>query len=76
MSSIESPIPDRQQIGFQLPPLLLLSWARGQVQILFHDLLDLPCDLAANFTRMLERPSVEKLLAYENDVSERFAKTA
>jgi hypothetical protein len=31
---------------------------------------------AAHFKRMQERPSVKKLLAYENEVNERFAKTA
>ena len=32
--------------------------------------------VAAHFKRMLERPSVKKLLAFENDVNEGFAKTA
>jgi glutathione S-transferase len=33
-------------------------------------------NVAAHFQRMLERPSVKKLLAYENEVNERFARTA
>jgi hypothetical protein len=32
--------------------------------------------IAAHFERMQERPSVKKLLAYENEVNERFGKTA
>jgi len=33
-------------------------------------------NVAAHFKRMQERPSVKKLLAYEKEVNERFAKTA
>ena len=32
--------------------------------------------VAAHFKRMQERPSVKKLLAYEKEVNEGFAKTA
>jgi glutathione S-transferase len=33
-------------------------------------------NVAAHFKRMQERPSVKKLLAYEKEVNEGFAKTA
>ena len=33
-------------------------------------------NVAAHFKRMLERPSVKKVLAYEKEVNEDFAKTA
>jgi hypothetical protein len=33
-------------------------------------------NVATHFKRMLERPSVKKLLAFEKEVSESFAKTA
>ena len=33
-------------------------------------------NVAAHFQRMQERPSVKKLLAYEKEVNEGFAKTA
>jgi hypothetical protein len=32
-------------------------------------------NVAADFKRMLERPSVKKLLAFDKEVNERFAKT-
>ena len=36
----------------------------------------LPLDFPAHFKRMQERPSVKKLLAYEKEVNEGFARTA
>jgi hypothetical protein len=33
-------------------------------------------NIAAHFKRLQERPSVKKLLAYEKEVNEAFAKTA
>jgi hypothetical protein len=33
-------------------------------------------NVAAHFKRMLQRPSVKKVLAYEKEVNEGFAKTA
>ena len=38
-------------------------------------LSDFP-NVAAHFKRMRDRPSVKKLLAYEKEVNEEFAKTA
>ena len=39
------------------------------------DISDFP-NVAAHFKPMQERPSVKKLLAYEKEANERFAKTA
>jgi len=33
-------------------------------------------NVAAHFKRMQERPSIKKLLAYENELNEKFAKSA
>jgi glutathione S-transferase len=50
-------------------------WCCRRATQLGVDLSDF-ANVGLHFKRMLERPSVKKLLAFENEVKERFAKTA
>ena len=50
-------------------------WCCRRATQLGVGLSDFP-NVTAHFERMQERPSVQKLLAYEKEVNERFAKTA
>jgi len=50
-------------------------WCCRRATQLEVDLSGFP-NVMAHFKRMLERPSVKKLLAYEKEVNEGFAKTA
>ena len=51
------------------------SWCCRRATQLEVDISGFP-NVAAHFKRMQERPSVKKLLAYEKEVNEGFAKTA
>jgi hypothetical protein len=56
-------------------PRSAFLWCCRRATQLGVDLSGFP-NVTANFKRMQERPSVKKLLAYEKEVNEGFAKTA